>query len=225
MTARATFDGAEHARAARKAGGMTVLGTILSFFPALVTVLALTCGAWFAVRPTWAPLASLVAVVYLLPVAAYRLHGVFFPLREGGSALVGTGYSPWYGGHQLQVVYLAFPALERTLRLVPGLYSAWLRLWGSRVGRGVYWTPQVEIIDRGLVDIGDGVVLGHRCGMSSHLIRPARGNLRLYVRRVRIGAGAFVGAGAYLAPGVVIEPGTLVPAGSHVLPRTLKGAA
>ena len=61
-------------------------------------------------------------------------------------------------GHQLQVLYSAFPAL----RLVPGLYSAWLRLWGSRVGRAVYWTPQVKITDRGLLKVGDGVVFGHR---------------------------------------------------------------
>jgi hypothetical protein len=219
MTARATLDDAELVRQARAASRMTVLGTVISFFPAAVVFGALACVAWFVARPGVAPAAALVAVLYLFPVAVYRLHALAFPLREGGSHLVGTGYSPWYGSHQIQVVYIAFPGLERALRLVPGLYSAWLRLWGSRIGRSVYWTPQVDVVDRGLLEIGDRVVMGHRSGIISHVIRPTKENLLLYVRRVRVGDGALVGAGSYLAAGVVVEPGALVPAVTNILPR------
>jgi hypothetical protein len=214
--AAGTLDDAEAMRASSR---MTLMGAAISLFPAAVTCSALACVAWFVARPGAAPLASLVAVLYLVPVVVYRLHALAFPIREGGSHLVGGGYSPWYGSHQIQLVYISYPALERTLRLVPGLYSAWLRLWGSRVGRGVYWTPQVDVIDRGLLEIGDRVVMGHRSGIISHVIRPTKGNLLLYVRRVRVGEGALVGAGSYLAAGVVVEPGALVPAATNILPR------
>jgi hypothetical protein len=218
MTARATLDDEATIRQVRAASRMTLLGATISLFPAAVVVGALACIAWFAARPGVVPAAALVAVLYLLPVAVYRLHALVFPLLEGGSRLVGTGYSPWYGSHQIQVVYIAFPVLEGALRLFPGLYSAWLRLWGSRIGRGVYWTPQVDLVDRGLLEIGDRVVMGHRSGIISHVIRPTKGNLFLYVRRVRVGDGALVGAGSYLSAGVVVEPGALVPAVTNIYP-------
>jgi hypothetical protein len=112
---------------------------------------------------------ALLAVLYLVPVATYRLHGALWPLVEGASRIDAPRYAPWWGGHQCQLMYSALPALEAALRLVPGLYSGWLRLWGSRVGRGVYWTPLVEITDRSLLEVGDGVVFGHRVACYAHL--------------------------------------------------------
>ena len=197
---------------------MTPLGALITFFPAFVALLGAGCGGWLVLRPGWLPVAAGLTTFYLLPLAAYRLHGWWFPLREGGSRLVG-GYSAWYGGHQIQAIYLTLPVLESLLRLVPGLYSAWLRLWGAKVGRGVYWTPQVEIIDRGLLEIGDRVVFGYRSGVVSHVIRPSKGNLLLYVGKVRIGDRAFIGAGSYLGPGVTVAAGAMVPATTHVFPR------
>jgi hypothetical protein len=199
---------------------MSVLGTLVSLFPALVVGLAVASALWLLADPGVAPLLALVFVLYGLPPLAFRLHEWRFPLREGGSRLVGKAYSPWYGGHQLQLVYLSFPGLERGLRLVPGLFSAWLRLWGARVGRGVYWTPHFEISDRSLVEIGNGVIFGHRAGVYPHVIKPRRDNLLLLVKRVRIDDGAFVGAGSVLGPGVHVHAGAIVEAGQHVYPNT-----
>ncbi len=140
-------------------------------------------------------------MLYAVPVAAYRVHEWLWPLAEGPSRIDAPGYSPWWGGHQCQVMYSAFPALEAALRLVPGLYSAWLRLWGGRVGRGVYWTPLVEITDRALIEVGDGVVFGHRVACYAHLVKPRSDGLVLYVRRIRIGDGVLLGAGSRLGPG------------------------
>ena len=135
-----------------------------------------------------------------------------WPLAEGRSRIDAPGYSPWWGGHQCQVMYTAFPALEAALRLVPGVYSAWLRLWGSRVGRGVYWTPLVEITDRALLEVGDGVVFGHRVACYAHLDQAARATgSSLYVRRIRIGDGALLGAGSRLGPGAHIDAGVALP--------------
>lgn len=199
---------------------MSVLGTLVSLFPALVVGLALAAALWLLAAPGVLPVLALVFVLYGLPPLAFRLHERHFPLREGGSRLVGKAYSPWYGGHQLQLVYLSFPGLERLLRLVPGLFSAWLRLWGAKVGRGVYWTPHFEISDRSLVEIGNSVIFGHRAGVYPHVIKPRRDNLLLLVKRVRIDDGAFVGAGSVLGPGVHVHAGAIVEAGQHVYPNT-----
>ena len=198
---------------------MTHLGTLMTLFPALWSALALGALVFFIVAPGLLPALFFVAVLSGIPLCASRVHALIFPLQEGTSYIVGGAYCPWFGAHQLQVVYVTFPALEAALRLVPGLFSAWLRLWGSKVGRRVYWTPHVEILDRGLLEIGDGVIFGHRSGVSGHIISPTPDNLVLYANRVRIGEHAFIGAGSYLGPGVTVEPRALVTAGSHVRPR------
>lgn len=199
---------------------MTPLSWFFTAFPALVLALAAASCTWIACRPGVASLLSLPLVLYGLPLLSYRLHDLVHPLSPGASSLNSEQYSPWWGGHQIQWIYLAFPALEAALRAVPGLYSLWLRLWGSKVGWGVYWTPCVEISDRGLLEIGDGVVFGHKAGLYCHLISPTRGDITLLVRRIHIGDGVFVGAGCVLGPGVVVAPGAVLPAGSQLRPGT-----
>lgn len=189
---------------------MSGIGRLMSFFPAFLVatvVLALVVAPWAA------PL-----VLYLLPPLAYRIHDRLFPLREGLSRLVGGAHHPWWGGHQIQLIYIAVPTLEALLR-VTGLYSPWLRLWGARVGRGVYWTPLVEITDRALLHIGDGVVVGHRCGFYGHAIKPAKENLILYVKPIRIGAHAFLSGGCGFGPGAEVEPGAYLPLRTEVYPN------
>ncbi len=194
---------------------MSPMGRLMATWPWIFLAVLAAC-AW---KAGWAvPL-----VLYLVPPILHRLHGAVFPLREGAHALVGKGYVPWWGSHQLQVPFIAFPALEAVLRLL-GLYSPWLRLWGARVGRGVYWTPLVEITDRALLEIGDRVVVGHRCGFYAHAIRPARGTLYLYCKRIRIGDGAFLGAGSGFGPGATVAAGAYLPLRTEVYPgRTEKG--
>jgi acetyltransferase-like isoleucine patch superfamily enzyme len=89
-------------------------------------------------------------------------------------------------------------------------------LWGAKVGRNVYWTPGLEIADRGLLEIGDRVVIGHRVGIYSHIIKPRKQDLMLYVKKVKIGNDVFVGAGCHLAPGVVIKDGVYIPVATNL---------
>lgn len=195
---------------------MTILSRLLAFFPFLHGLLG-ALAAIGALANLGEPLHALVlgalaiGVVYLLAPALYRLHQWLRPMRQGFSAVTGKDYSPWWGGHQIQGLYIAFPALEAALRLVPGVYSAWLRLWGAKVGRGVYWTPRIEIIDRALIEVGDGVVFGHRSVLCSHVIVPKGKNLRLYAKAIRIGSGALLGAEARLGPGCQVAPGFVIP--------------
>ncbi|MFN6569394.1 acyl transferase [Dendronalium sp. ChiSLP03b] len=198
---------------------MTVLSKILLFFPTLVLLLTGAAIVYLAHSPSIFSILAVLLSIYGLPVLVYRWHQWVYPVREGISYLQGKEYSPWWGSHQIQTIYIAIPALEAVLRLIPGVFSIWLRLWGAKVGRNVYWTPGLEIADRGLIEIGDRVVIGHRVGIYSHVIKPRKQDLMLYVKKVKIGNDVFVGAGSHLGPGVVIADGTFVPAATNLYPN------
>ncbi|MEM9905567.1 MAG: acyl transferase [Cyanobacteria bacterium P01_D01_bin.44] len=206
---------------------MTLLSRLLAFFPTLVIGLSGISFVWLCLADSWLTgmlrFGICLFVIYGLPVVVYRFHTWFYPISEGISYLQGEQYSPWWGSHQIQAIYIAFPTLETVLRLIPGMFSAWLRLWGAEIGQHVYWTPALEIADRGLLSIGDGVVIGHRVGLYAHVIKPKRQDLMLYVKPIQIGAGAFVGAGSHLGPGVVVEAGGYLSAGSDVYPNRTGG--
>lgn len=179
----------------------------------------MTLGSWFfAFVPTLflAAIAAAVyfhsvlcasVVLYVVPPLLYRA----LRLKPGVYDLKERKFNAWWASHQLQLLYIALPALEALLRCVPGLYSAWLRLWGSRIGAGVYWTPRMEVLDRGLLEVGERVIFGHKVELYGHTVMPKDERVVLYVDRVRVGADAFIGAGSRLAPGVVVEPGAIVP--------------
>ncbi len=190
---------------------MSAMGRVMSFYPALILSLSAALLLWFACEPSPVQPVVLILVVYLLPPITLRVHEMSFPLSEGLSKLSEPKYSHWWGAHQIQLIYIALPQLEALLRLVPGLYSAWLRLWGSRVGSKVHWTPNVEITDRSLLEIGDRVVFGHKCKLLGHAIKPKGGAVILYLRRIKIGSDAFIGAGSRIGPGAVISDGSYLP--------------
>lgn len=190
---------------------MTLLSTLVSFFSLSVYALLLA-SIWFCLRvPVGWNLLLPLCVVYLYPVLAFRLLNLFKPLTEGRFELTERKYNAWWGSHQFQLIYFACPWLEGLLRTVPGLYSAWLRLWGAKIGRQVYWTPNAQIDDRPLVEIGHGVIVGHQLHLISHVILPYKDRLGLYVKRIKVGDGCFLGAGSRLGPGVEVADGTTLP--------------
>jgi hypothetical protein len=190
---------------------VTLRGRLLALFPATWGILVLAAIVSVAREPAWTRLLILVAAVYLVPVACFRAHNALWPITEGRSRLDTPQYSPWWGSHQFQVMYTAFPSLEAALRLVPGLYSAWLRLWGSRVGRRVHWTPRIDITDRSLLEIGDDVVFGHLVACYGHVVLRRRDAMMLYVRRIRIGRNVLLGFACRLGPGVRVDDGVVLP--------------
>jgi len=190
---------------------MTLLGRIVSFYSTFILGLCVTTVLLFGWRPSPVQPLILAVILYLVPPLTFRLHQIFFPIRKSLSNLSERKYSPWWGTHQIQVIYIAIPQLEAALRLVPGLYSAWLRLWGSRIGRGVYWTPNVEITDRHLLDIGDRVICGHKCKFLGHAIKPRGRVVTLYTRTIKIGDDVFIGAGSRIGPGAVVADGAFLP--------------
>lgn len=198
---------------------MTVLSIILSFFPTLILLLTGSTIVYFIYSHNLFCILAILFFLYGLPLLVFRLHEMIYPIKQKVSYLIGKKYIPWWGSHQIQVIYIAIPVLESVLRLIPGVFSLWLRLWGSKIGKNVYWTPTLEIADRSLLEIGDNVVIGHRVAFSSHVIKPKKENLMLYVKKVKIGNNVFVGGGSMIAPGVVINDGQFIPVNKTLLPN------
>ena len=164
--------------------------------------------------------AAAVLNLYVTPVVSYRVFHALYPIHEGRQLMWPIREakpSAWLVGHKIQLIYAALPGLERVLVLVPGLYAAWLRLWGAKVGPGVFFSPQFEAIDRGLVEIGENCFFGHRVFLSSHVLRVRDGRYILYVKRIKIGDESFIGAMSNFGPGTDLPAGTYCPLGSYTL--------
>jgi hypothetical protein len=179
---------------------------LLNFFP-LMHVLALA-AILFAGAPGSARAAAAVAGLYLAPPALARLVRKLAAVPEGRIALDTPGFLGWWATAQFQMIFNRLPLLEEALRLVPGLYSNWLRLWGSRIGRLTFWAPGVAVLDRGYLDIGDDVVFGAGVRLNGHvLLRNPDGALELALGRIRIGDGASIGGYSLLTAGTEIGAG------------------
>ncbi len=194
----------------KKKGGaskvrVTVLGRFIVYFPFLH--LSVIIFAFYAsyLSVHWMMPVFILAAIYLFPMLAHRLHDLFFPLTDERVIIPNGQYPAWWGSYQIQYIFISIPALEAPLRLIPGLYSAWLRAWGSQIGRRVVWPPMLEITDRSLMVIGDGSVIGHHTGFYCHVLNPTKdGRLLLYVKKIVIGKYCFIGSGSRIGPGNTI---------------------
>lgn len=148
------------------------------------------------------------ALLYLVPPVTARFLLWALPIRSQRISIGSREYLVWWAVFNLQVIFARFPALEEILRLIPWAYSPWLRLWGSRVGRHVYWTPGVCIVDRSFLDIGSRVIFGAGVRLNPHVMRPAAdGDMELLLAPVRIGDDAVIGGYALLTAGTEIAAG------------------
>ncbi len=202
---------------------MTPLSLLLSLFPMFVLLCTIAAIIALCLANTWLQammaIGALIFSLYGLPLLIYRLHQWRYPIVEGIDYLLGQGYNPWWGSHQIQTIYIVLPVLEKILQVIPGAFSAWLRLWGAAVGTNVYWVPQLEIADRGLLKIGNNVVFGYQVRLFSHVVKPRKANLMLYVKSIEIGNNVFVGVGSNLGPGVVLADNSFVPAKTDLYPN------
>lgn len=184
----------------------------------LVVALAIlpATGRWS--RWTWclAP-----AWLLIVPPIVVRVILAIRPLPPTAIALGSAPFMIWWLTSQWQVIFNRLPWIEESLRLVPGLYAIWLRLWGARIGKLVYWTPGLRILDRPLLDIGNRVVFGAGVTIAPHIIMPNKGGpLVLRVATVRIGDDALVGGYSLLLAGSWIGPGEASPGKRELAPFT-----
>lgn len=184
---------------------MTAADRLFSYFPLLMTVLSLAALGVFAQWPSlWSAL-LLLFVLYFLPAMVQRVMFRWAPLKQGIACIDGRVFCPWLASHHIQAFYDALPYLESLLRVLPGFYSMWLRMWGSRVGYGVEWPVRMDVLDRSLMDIGNRVVFSREAELAAHVRKKTDGGRsRVLVRTVRIGSYAFVGAGARIGAGASV---------------------
>lgn len=141
-----------------------------------------------------------------------------FPKKEGKFDVLSRQHLLWWYGVQFQNFYSRFSFLEELLRIVPMIYSNWLRLWGGKIGKFIFWSPKVLIADRGDIDIGNYCIVGFGAKFTSHLISKShKKNVFLY-SKIIIGNEVVVGAESNIGPGVNIENNISIAALSTLLP-------
>ncbi|OQW61133.1 MAG: hypothetical protein A4S17_01895 [Proteobacteria bacterium HN_bin10] len=191
---------------------MTAADRLFSYFPLLMTALSLAALGVFAQWPSVWSAALLLFVLYGLAPIVQRVMFRWAPLKQGIGCIDGRTFCPWLASHHIQAFYDALPYLESLLRVFPGFYSMWLRMWGSRVGYGVEWPVRIDVLDRGLMDIGNRVVFSREVELAAHARKKMEGGRsRVLVRTVRIGSHAFIGSGARLGPGASVPSNASVP--------------
>lgn len=159
-------------------------------------------------QPVWVRVVSVIASLYLMPPLAARLVHLCIAIPDGRIGMGTPAFLGWWATAQLQMIFNRLPFLEELLRIVPGLYSNWLRLWGSRIGRLTFWSPGVSVLDRGYLDIGDDVLFGAGVRLNGHvLMHDKEGAMELALGRIRIGSGAFIGGYSLLTAGTEIAAG------------------
>lgn len=192
---------------------MTGADRVFSYFPLMMTAASLTALGIFAQWPSVLSAALLLFIVYVLPPIVLRVMLRWAPLQQGIACIDGRSFCPWLASHHIQAFYDALPYLESLLRVIPGFYSMWLRMWGSRVGYGVEWPVRIDVLDRNLMDIGNRVVFSREVELAAHVRQKMDGGgSRVLVRTVRIGGYAFLGAGVRVGPGASVPHNANVPA-------------
>ncbi|HYD87844.1 MAG TPA: hypothetical protein VEA80_10240 [Vitreimonas sp.] len=192
---------------------MTAADRLFSYFPLLMTIVSLAALGVFAQWPSgWSAL-LLLFILYLFPPIVLRVMLRWAPLKQGVSAIDGRKFSPWLASHHIQAFYDALPYLESLLRVIPGFYSMWLRMWGSRVGYGVVWPVRIDVLDRNLMEIGNRVTFDREVELAAHVRQKMEGGAaRVLVRTVRIGSYAYLGADVRVGPGASVPHNANVPA-------------
>lgn len=190
---------------------LTIVNFIFALFPAVVIGMELSMVFWMIVDPVLWKFFCVLLTPYILPLTTYRLATLVAPLGEGRSIMDREHYSPWTTAYRIQLLYVLFPFLESVLVAVPGLFSVWLRAWGSKIGKNVIWASSITVTDRGLIEVGNRVFVGDRVYMSPHVVNPSGDHLLLYIKRVRIGDDVFIGSGSRFGPGSEVADGAFVP--------------
>ena len=171
----------------------------------VVLICCTLCTPWAALG--WR-IGAAAAVLYLLPPLLARCILRIWPIHEGCIAMPSRDYFVWWALLNLQVLFCRLPALEELMRIIPGAYGAWLRLWGSRVGSFIYWAAGLQILDRSFLNIGSGVVFGAGVRLSPHVIAENDvGGLELKLAAIHIGDCALIGGYSLLTAGTRIADG------------------
>jgi hypothetical protein len=177
----------------------------LNFLPLIQMGLAI--GLLFTPHANWpVRIGITLAALYLSPPLIARLISFLIPFPQGRIAVGSKAFFAWWSLFQLQIVFCRLPVLEEVLRLIPGVYSFWLRLWGARIGRLTYWSPGTMITDRSFLCIGNDVVFGAGVRLNAHVLaKDKEGTMELLLATLKIGDRVIVGGYSLLTAGTEIS--------------------
>lgn len=167
--------------------------------------LAVIVAAGFAWAPMGWRIATSLVVLYVMPALLARIVLLLWPISEGRIRVGSRPFFTWWMLANLQMLFCRLPMLEEIIRIVPGLYSFWLRLWGARIGRLTYWGAGLRILDRSFLRIGDDVVFGAAVRLNPHVLsRNEQGEMELILASVVVGDRTMVGGYSLLTAGTEI---------------------
>lgn len=179
----------------------------------VTTVLTVQWRGW-----AWGSTSAML-MLYLLPPLGCRIGLLIFGPGIGRHSVKSAAFLRWWLAAQWQVIFNRLPFLEELLRLVPGLYSFWLRLWGAEVGSLVYWSPGVVVLDRSYIRIGARVVFGAGVRLNPHVIVPGKGrDAQLWLAPVTLEHDSLIGGYCLVTAGATVPAGLSVPAGRTIRP-------
>ncbi len=192
----------EFSHAARWPVKTRLLMLALGFVPLLhvAGVVATGIGIGGVAGLFWA-----VALLYGWPPLVTRLVLMLCPVRPGRHPVGSRAFLVWWATAQFQMLFCRLPALEEAMRLVPGLYSMWLRLWGAKIGRLTFWSPGLRILDRSFLIVGDDVIFGAGVRLNGHVIADEDGQKWLHLGPITLGDRVQVGGYSLLTAGVRVE--------------------
>lgn len=184
-----------------------LLVMLLHYIPLLHLIAIITAAVWPWPGHGWRAAAILISL-YLLPAVAGGVIFRLFPIHATVLPVGSPDFFKWWALLNLQMNFCRLPVLEEIMRIIPLLYSAWLRLWGARVGRMVFWSPGMQILDRSFLEVGDDVLFGAGAQVIPHvMVRNTAGENEVLLAPVKIGARAVVGGYSLLGPGSEVAPG------------------
>lgn len=191
-----------------------IIALVLVWWPSccVIGVALIASLPWLMAWHWWWALSTLVAWWYLLPPLLARLLFAIAGRPHGEHAFASRAGLVWFAVLQLQLPLQRLAFSEELLRLVPGLYQAWLRLWGSRIAWTSVWSPGVVVADRWGLDVGAHAVIGARAHLGAHVLVPGEDGPHLSIAPLRIGAGAVVGALCAIGPGASLADGAVLGA-------------
>jgi hypothetical protein len=161
----------------------------------------------------------LAAWVYLLPPLASRLMVMTLGCPEGRLTQDMAAYRVWWVLTQWQTLFNRLPWLEEVLRLVPGLYAVWIRLWGGHLSPFAYVGPGVVITDRYAIRVGRGAILGMKAILAGHLVlRDEDGRWLVLAAAPIVEPEAILGGETRIGPGAVLRAGQMLPNGRRINP-------
>ena len=141
-------------------------------------------------------------IIYIVPPLITRIALLICPLKKTEYELFTKEYYVWWITFCTQIIYLRFPFLEEIIRVIPGLYSMWLRiLWGAKIGRFTYWAPGTKILDRPFINIGNNVIFAADTRINAHV----QTDKKLLIAPVIIEDNVVVGAYSLLTCGTVLK--------------------